>query len=125
MNRLPAIALSVQQPWTWLIIQGYKPVENRTWATTRREPIALHAGLKFDLDGYEWVQRAFPEIPLPKREEFERGGIVGTVNLVGCVTRHDSPFFFGPNGLVLRDPRPIPFRPCRGMLGFFRHSLEA
>lgn len=31
-DRLP-LALSVQQPWAWLIVWGLKPVENRTWPT--------------------------------------------------------------------------------------------
>jgi ASCH domain-containing protein len=26
-------ALSVRQPWAWLIVNGYKEVENRDWAT--------------------------------------------------------------------------------------------
>lgn len=36
----------------------------------------------------------------------ERGGIVGTVDIVGCVTDHPSPFFFGKYGFVLKNPRP-------------------
>ena len=29
-------ALSIQQPWAWLIAHGKKDVENRTWATAFR-----------------------------------------------------------------------------------------
>ena len=51
--------------------------------------------------------------PLP------RGGIIGSVNLANCVRRSDSPWFQGPYGFVLRDPKPLPFVPLKGQLGFF------
>lgn len=25
--------LSIRQPWAWLIVNGYKDIENRTWPT--------------------------------------------------------------------------------------------
>ncbi len=37
-------ALSVRQPWAWLIVAGYKDVENRGWATKYRGRILIHAG---------------------------------------------------------------------------------
>jgi hypothetical protein len=48
-----------------------------------------------------------------------RGGIIGSVNVVDCVRRSKSPWFVGPNGFVLRDPKPLPFVPLKGQLGFF------
>ena len=41
-------ALSIQQPWAWMILYGTKRVENRTWATSFRGPFLIHAGLKAD-----------------------------------------------------------------------------
>ena len=38
-----------------------------------------------------------------------RGGIVGVVHVVDCITAHSSPWFTGPWGWVLRDARPLPF----------------
>ncbi|WP_297836795.1 hypothetical protein [uncultured Roseibium sp.] len=32
------------------------------------------------------------------------------------------PWFFGPVGLMLRDPQPVDFIPSSGVLGFFRWS---
>lgn len=26
-------ALSIRQPWAWLVVQGYKDIENRDWPT--------------------------------------------------------------------------------------------
>jgi hypothetical protein len=60
-------------------------------------------------------------VALPPFEELQRGGIVGSVELVDCVTEESasSGWFFGRYGFVLRDPKPLPFRPFKGMLGFF------
>lgn len=120
------LALSIQQPWAWLIVNGYKPVENRDWSTRLRGRVGIHAGKKLDLDGYNWVRRQFPSIKLPPRGEFPLGGIVGFATLVDCVTSLDSPWFVGKYGFVLADPTIIaPLRPCRGMLGFFRPAFKA
>ncbi len=119
------LALSIQQPWAWLIVNGYKPVENRDWPTKARGTIGIHAGKKFDAEGYSIVRREFPTIPLPKPEAFLKGGIVGMANLTDCVTDHPSPFFTGKFGFVFGAAEPLPFTPCRGMLGFFRPNLDA
>lgn len=116
-------ALSIQQPWAWLIVHGHKPVENRDWSTSRRGSIGIHAGKKFDRDGYTWVREHFPDIPLPAPADFERGGIVGRAVLVDCVEDHPSPWFVGDYGFVLEQAEPLPFIPCRGMLGFFRPAF--
>lgn len=114
-------ALSIQQPWAWLIVNGYKPVENRNWRTEYRGPLLIHAGKKFDQEGYTWALSNFRELDdvLPWGPALERGGIVGRANLVDCVRAHDSPWFFGPYGFVFEDAEPVPFEPCRGRLGFF------
>ena len=49
----------------------------------------------------------------------DRGGIIGSVEIVDCVTESKSPWFFGRYGFVLRNPVALPFRPFKGMLGFF------
>ena len=37
-------ALTIQQPWADLIASGIKRVENRSWPTSHRGLIAIHAG---------------------------------------------------------------------------------
>lgn len=121
-------ALSIRQPWAWLIVNGFKDVENRNWPTKLRGDILIHAGKTIDPEGYAFVERAFPEIQLPKLSELETGGIVGRARLVDCVERSDSPWFFGNYGFVLEGAGPLPFRPCRGLLYFFEvpeHLVEA
>lgn len=119
-NAPPTVALSIRQPWSWLIAHGYKDVENRTWKTRRRGPVWIHAGKSFDREGWAFVRERFPGIPLPAPAEFARGGIVGAARITDCVSRHLSPWFSGPYGFVLADPEPMPLRPCRGRLGFFQ-----
>src|SRR5690242_19271129 len=92
------LCLSVQQPWAWLIVNGYKDIENRDWATKVRGRIGIHAGKKVDAEGYEWVRSARPDIPLPPMSALEKGGIVGAVDLTGCITESSSSWFFGLYG---------------------------
>lgn len=112
-------ALSIQQPWAWLIVHGFKPVENRSWPTSFRGPILVHAGQKFDQAGYELVRDCYPDIPMPVPAEFPRGGIVGAAAITDCVTYLKSSWFTGRYGFLLDDARPLPFVHYRGQLGFF------
>jgi hypothetical protein len=41
-------ALSIRQPWAWLIVTGYKDIENRSWRTNYRGPLLIHAGRAID-----------------------------------------------------------------------------
>ena len=42
-EKLPALALSVRQPWAWAIIHAGKDIENRSWATKFRGRVLIHA----------------------------------------------------------------------------------
>lgn len=66
-------AITISQPYASLIAEGQKFVENRTWPTRYRGPIAIHAG-----KGTQY---------LTKRElaEYPSGCIVAEANLVDCV----------------------------------------
>ena len=59
---------------------------------------------------------------LPEYEALQRGGIIGEAEIVDCVDHSASPWFVGPFGFVLRNARPLPFRPLKGRLGFFEVS---
>ena len=118
--------LSIQQPWAWLIVNGNsyshpKDVENRTWPTKRRGKHFVHAGKKFDQLGYDSVIARRPELQaiMPTPKEFERGGIVGVVDILECVAECGSEWFTGRYAFVLANPLPLPFIACRGALGFF------
>lgn len=130
-------ALSVRAPWWWAILHG-KPVENRDWHTNFRGVVLLHASkwwnageISEDWDDVKYMAAEDNlALPLPVGNQAavdlctqmrDCGGcIVGSVEVVDCVTDHPSAFFVGKYGFVLRHPviyaKPIPFK---GALGFF------
>lgn len=113
-------ALSILQPWAWLIANGHKDIENRVWSTRYRGPFLIHAGKRWgreQKDDLERVRAQFPHLALP--DQFDLGGLVGLAHVTDCVQDSDSPWFFGPYGFVLANARPLLFTPCRGMLNFF------
>lgn len=125
MSQSNTKALSVIQPWAWCIVNGHKPVENRDWHTNRRGDTLIHAGKKFDYDGWLWITINFPNLPLPAVGEFDMGGIVGSVQIVDCVSEMDSPWFFGKFGFVLANAKPCELEPCKGALGFFQPDYNS
>ena len=123
-------ALSIRQPWAWLILHACKDIENRNWPTAVRGRVLIHAGKVMTRIDYEDACYSF-RAPIgcsgkamPSFETIERGGIIGSVEIVDCVTESESPWFFGRYGYVLRDPRPLPFAPWRGQLGFFDVPMD-
>lgn len=129
------IALSIRQPWAWLIVNGYKDIENRDWLTPYRGVFLVHAGKKCTVADYD-AAMLFIEAcvdpalvhQVPDIGELQLGGIVGQAELVDCVTRHPSPWFTGCDadtpggpayGFVLQHGKPLPFMPWKGRLGFF------
>ena len=121
------LALSIRQPWAWLILHAGKDIENRSWPTKFRGRVLVHASKGMTRDEWEsaWTfahgSGASPKAVAAglTRDNIERGGIVGSVEIVDCVTASASRWFMGDYGFVLRNPEPLPFRPFRGALGFF------
>lgn len=120
-----AKALSIKQPWAWLIVNGYKDVENRSRRTHHRGPLLIHAGLdksQFNDDEAEYIKTKYG-VDIPT--EIELGGIVGVADLVGCSETHASPWFVKGNfAWELTNPRRLAFRPCRGALGLFKPEFD-
>jgi len=120
-------ALSIRQPWAWLVAHGFKPIENRTWNTSFRGEFLIHAGLRFDADAYRRLSMLFPEIKLPPAEAFDRGGIVGKAELVDCLPPGSEPelsiqdrrWYQGDYGFVVANARPLLLCPVKGRLNFF------
>ena len=133
------IALSIRQPWASLILKAGKDIENRNWPTKVRGRVLIHAakgmtraehedGIAFAVDAINAAadrrnDAAAKRVTLRQLgfafDDLQRGGIIGSVEIVDCVTHSASPWFMGEFGFVLRDPRPLPFVPWRGQLGFF------
>ena len=134
-------ALSIKQPWAWLIVMGFKTVENRTWHTKFRGEFLIHAGKTMDnnmfkmLDRYCTMCNGFSEISMPDKEKLKkmielwpgaqllRGGVIGKAEIVDCVDKSDNEWFQGPHGLIIANPTELPFIPMAGKLGFFEVNI--
>lgn len=123
MTDLPELALSVRQPWAWAIIHAGKDIENRSWQAVnhglrQRGRIAIHAAKGMTNAEYSEAREFIDELgyTCPHAHALHRGGIIGSVEVVDVVRQSDSPWFFGPRGLVLQDPRPCQFVPAQGAL---------
>lgn len=115
-------ALSVRQPWAWLIVNGYKDIENRSWNTKYRGMVLIHASARIYREDYLMAQEvaAGQGITLPALDELQKGGIVGYTYITGCSYGYDkSPWFIGPVGFHLSGSKPLPFLPLKGRLNFF------
>ena len=114
-------ALSIRQPWAWLIVNGYKDIENRTWSTDFRGKIYVHAGRRIKSGDFPEQRHYIRKSGLILPEEPPLGAIVGEVIITDCVDTSSSPWFCGPYGFILSSPvayeDPIPYR---GQLGFFQ-----
>lgn len=115
-------ALSIRQPWAWLICKGYKQIENRTWDTKKRGRFLVHASSKRPSDSDMQAAQSICDelgITLPVKSEFELGAIVGYATLCGTTTESNDPFFFGPVGLMLKDCTAVEPIRFKGALSFF------
>ncbi len=130
------LALSVRQPWAWAIVHANKNIENRVWRTNHRGPVLIHAAKGMTRVEYaafndfyrgEIAVRRPSEllIPVPPFDQLERGGFIGRAVIADCVSQHDSPWFCGPYGFVLKDAEPIPFHPHRGERRLFNVPASA
>jgi len=122
------LALSGYSIWYWAILHAGKDVENRKWPTAIRGTIALHASKRIPPEDY-WEARGYIEriakLKVGSSEDFVKGAIIGVVDIVDCVKHSSSPWFFGPYGFVLQNPRVLPRPiPCAGALYFWKVPAE-
>lgn len=127
MTAIPRMALAVRQPWAWAIIHAGKDLENREWKRWKADwkfhgRVAILASSGMTRAEYEDSRKFINSIatkvcPLP--HELIRGAVIGHVEITGNVWESQSPWFFGPGALTLRDPVAILPVPASGQLGFF------
>ncbi len=87
-------ALTVKQPWADWIVSGKKDIENRTWRTSYRGRILIHAAKTIvsdsEIENYQ--------LPIARTTlRAQAGGIpcvtsaiIGSVEVVDCVMNHPS-----------------------------------
>lgn len=142
-------ALSVRQPYAWLIVNGFKDVENRTWRTSFRGRFLIHASMTIERDAVALVRTACERSGVSFPQELPIGGIVGEAVLVDCIHVDERPWrmsatgalrrraarvrrdwyldqdwFTGPYGFILRDTRATKFVKIQGRLGFFDTNID-
>jgi hypothetical protein len=125
--------LSIQQPWSYLIVHGHKDIENRDWSTNYRGPLLIHAGAKIDgewfqvrgdpepgkLHSYMACRYGLKDIMPEHKSLYPTRAIVGVVDLVDVVEDSESHWFCGEYGFVLANARPMEPIPYRGALKLF------
>lgn len=135
--------LSIKQPWAWLIANGYKTLENRSWKTNFRGEFLIQASQKFD--HREWKsalslmhERGVDEkiiqnmIDNKYKIMSECGGIIGKSSLKTVVLKRDTKYlmhkdavwYMGECAWILESSSPLPFIPIKGRLGFFKADLD-
>jgi hypothetical protein len=89
-------ALTLHQPWASAIAEGIKTIETRSWSTSYRGPLAIHAGRS--LEGIEELDAGrlcreddaalvaqLVEIGIRQWGDLPLGAVVATANLVDVV----------------------------------------
>jgi len=123
LQSLPALA--IRQPYAWLVVNGIKDVENRSRRTHYRGQVLIHASLTEALLSDNALQELRIRAGTAFPDSFKQGGVVGVAEIVGCERRHGSAWKDSASyGWILANARPLPFRPCKGALGFFRPGFE-
>ena len=140
--------LSFRQPWACLVVHFGKTIENRTWGTSFRGEFLIHAAKGMTRRELGWAYEFATDVmgdACPTEERLRSmlqfGGVVGRARLVDIIPPCGAPGgrcsceaaqSFGRSwhmaeqyGFVLADVVPIPFRPCRGRLGFFEAPMES
>jgi hypothetical protein len=129
-------ALTVQQPWAWAIAMGFKDVENRSWGTDYRGPLAIHAGQRWASEGDRSICRQVleekghvePGVQVPERHLLGMGVVVAVVDLVdicpGRLCRCSVWGAIGAKHWKLRNARPLSEPvPASGRLGLWDIEL--
>lgn len=122
-------AVSIRQRWADLVVRGLKPIENRTWSTTWRGALAIHASQsRADLERSGWEAAGLQG----DDADLVFGAIIGVATLVDSVTLEQLPpalrrhrFAEGPICWIVaapvKLPRPIPWP---GKLGLWTFPLD-
>jgi hypothetical protein len=98
-------AITIQQPWASLILDGKKKTEFRSWPTKHRGPLAIHAGLGIDKDECRRVGYDAEKLP--------RGRVLCIAEMYDCKKLREG---FGWKLRNVRKIRPVP---ARGLLGLW------
>ena len=101
-------ALTIKQPWASLLVAGIKTVENRSWTTAYRGPLAIHAGAARERNAAQMIADCLGrDLTASERvrwlldADLPQGQVLGVVELIDVVPveqthEGDSPWAIGP-----------------------------
>ena len=141
MRKFVGRCLTLKRPWpaAFLLPENPKRIENRSWCTSYRGPLALHVGKGWDFAGGLAMRRVIQEVlkqSPPDYAKEDRPGYVGSVFAVCrlqvclsipelyCTDQADNPWAFGPFCFMLEDFRRVKPVFLRGMQGLFRVEFD-
>ena len=130
-------ALTVRQPWASLIALGVKRIETRSWRTSYRGPLAIHAGLhrpkvgwdhpygaiSYSVKGEDHNQRCWQPpgqggVAGPRPVFLPLGAVVATATLAECLP------ILAPDDPTDRLPHVAASRHDPARLSIFRPTTE-
>ena len=109
-------ALTIRQPWAAAITFADKRVENRTWPTTYRGPVLIHAGKTVD-------RRHGPMVAAVVRGlQLDLGAVLAVARITGCHEDDGECTPWSASGQfhhvldeVTALPLPIPWKGAQGL----------
>ena len=117
--------LTIRQPWAHLVVSGIKTIENRSWVTSYRGLILIHAAVR--ADQYDENNMGLTESQIDDMLGHLRGDNYGAI--IGAVTLKDivpvskvrgSRWAGGPWCWILEDAIKLATPlPCKGQLGLW------
>ena len=75
--------ISLWQPWASAMALGWKKIETRSWATSYRGPLLIHAAKKITRWPTVYIRELFEGIA-SKPTDLPRSGILCKVDLIDC-----------------------------------------
>jgi hypothetical protein len=85
-------ALSIRQPWAWLILNGHKTVECRNWRAPKvmeGQEFLLHTGKKVDVFAHGHLKGFFVS-GIPSIKELPIGSLLGRARFLHCFKYHSN-----------------------------------
>lgn len=122
--------LSVRQPDAWLLVNGIKIVENRSWSTQHRGPLLIHASARrMTATDWDYLANVCDDygLPCPQLNDVRVGGIVGAIwiddvaDSVPVASAEDDWWDGESYAWISTHSTPCAFIPCKGRLHLWDH----
>lgn len=102
----PTKAITIKNPWAWLIANGIKDIENRTWRTKFRGTVLIHSAatwyqgfnyhkqlnsrqINMTVEQWDYLSMDLRSQIISK-DNIPTSAIIGQVDIVDCVQGHPS-----------------------------------